>query len=96
MKLPSHLTKNASSEAHASLIQTSASQVVDLNEIANDEEISFQNTSGLAYSVSDLEKWAQDFDTSSGNPIVICHQASSAGESLFPALLLCSGFSGKN
>ena len=74
--------KNASSEAHASLIQTSASQVVDLNEIANDEEISFQNTSGLAYSVSDLEKWAQDFDTSSGNPIVICHQASSAGESL--------------
>ena len=74
--------KNASSEAHASLNQTSASQVVDLNEIANDEEISFQNTSGLAYSVSDLEKWAQDFDTSSGNPIVICHQASSAGESL--------------
>ena len=56
--------KNASSAAHASLIQTSASQVVDLNEIANDEEISFQNTSGLAYSVSDLpEKWAQDFDT---------------------------------
>lgn len=47
--------KNASSEAHASLNQTSASQVVDLNEIANDEEISFQNTSGLAYSVSDLE-----------------------------------------
>ena len=75
--------KNASSEAHASLNQTSASQVVDLNEIANDEEISFQNTSGLAYSVSDLEKWAQDFDTSSGNPIVICHQASfSADESL--------------
>ena len=33
MKLPSHLTKNASSEAHASLNQTSASQVVDLNEI---------------------------------------------------------------
>ena len=32
--------KNASSEAHASLNQTSASQVVDLNEIANDEEIS--------------------------------------------------------
>ena len=75
--------KNASSEAHTSLNQTSASQVVDLNEIANDEEISFQNTSGLAYSVSDLEKWAQDFDTSSGNPIVICHQASfSADESL--------------
>ena len=75
--------KNASSEAHASLNQTSASQVVDLNEFANDEEISFQNTSGLAYSVSDLEKWAQDFDTSSGNPIVICHQASfSADESL--------------
>ena len=53
--------KNASSEAHASLNQASASQVVDLNEIANDEEISFQNTSGLAYSVSDLEKLGAGF-----------------------------------
>lgn len=58
--------------------------VIDLNEIATDEKISFHNTSGLAYSLSDLEKWAKDFDTSSGNPIVICHLASSdATDSLF-------------
>ncbi len=61
MKFPSHLTKMPQSEAHASLNQASASQVVDLNEIANDEEISFQNTSGLAYSVSGPGKMGAGF-----------------------------------
>ncbi len=70
MKLPSHLIKNASSAAHTSLNQTSASQVVDLNEFANDEEISFQNTSGLTlFSFRPGKKWAQDFDTSSEIPL---------------------------
>ena len=33
------------------------SAVIDLNEFLNGEEISFKNTSGLAYSVKDLKKW---------------------------------------
>ena len=57
--------------------------VIDLNEVLNNSEISFTNTSGLAYSFADLEKWASKkdyFKTSSENPIVICHVADNSDE----------------
>ena len=36
-------------------------RVIDLNEVLNNSEISFTNTSGLAYSFTDLQKWARQF-----------------------------------
>ena len=59
------------------------SRVVDLSEVAADESLSFTNTSGLAYSLSDLKEWAQipDYDSESAAPIVVCHKASASEES---------------
>lgn len=54
--------------------------VVDLDEVVNDDELSFTNVSGLAYSLSDLENWAENYDyysdNSAENPIVVCHKTS--------------------
>ena len=51
--------------------------------MAADESLSFTNTSGLAYSLSDLKEWAQipDYDSESAAPIVVCHKASASEES---------------
>ena len=62
---------------------SSDSRVVDLSEVAADEVLSFTNTSGLAYSLSDLKAWAQiqDYASESAAPIVVCHKASPSGNS---------------
>lgn len=59
------------------------SRVVDLSAVAADESLSFTNTSGLAYSLSDLKEWAQipDYDSEIAAPIVVCHKASASEES---------------
>lgn len=60
------------------------SRVVDLSEVATDKAISFTNTSGLAYSLSDLKAWAQiqGYNSESAAPIVVCHKASSSEDSV--------------
>lgn len=45
---------------------TGASKVVDLQEVYEGDELSYENTSGLAYSVEDLQKWAQSSWGSTG------------------------------
>lgn len=47
--------------------------VVDLGEVLADEELTYTNTSGLAYELDDLEKWAQtkDWDAHTDD-ILIC------------------------
>ena len=58
-------------------------RIIDLNEALTNSEISFTNTSGLAYSFADLQKWASKedyYETSSEKPIVICHVADSSDD----------------
>ena len=63
---------------------SSDSRVVDLSEVAADETLSFTNTSGLAYSLSDLKAWAQiqGYDSENAAPIVVCHKASVSEDSV--------------
>lgn len=70
--------KSAGSDTTGSSSDT-ATRVVDLDEVVNDQEISFTSSSGLAYSLEDLRDWAKeqdyDYDSANGDPIVICHYA---------------------
>ena len=74
---------NSTDAAVTSGAVSADSRVVDLSEVAADESLSFTNTSGLAYSLSDLKEWAQipDYDSESAAPIVVCHKASASEES---------------
>ena len=56
---------NSTGAAVTSGAVSADSRVVDLSEVAADESLSFTNTSGLAYSLSDLKEWAQipDYDS---------------------------------
>ena len=74
---------NSTGAAVTSGAVSADSRVVDLSEVAADESLSFTNTSGLAYSLSDLKEWAQipDYDSESAAPIVVCHKASASEES---------------
>ena len=51
--------------------------MIDLDEVLNDQPLSGKNTSGLAYSFSDLKKWVSDswsYDSDPGHTIVICEK----------------------
>lgn len=65
-------------------VTSADTRVVDLKEVAADETLSFTNTSGLAYSLSDLKEWAQipNYDSESAAPIVVCHKASVSEDSV--------------
>ena len=58
---------------------TGDNTVLDLNEVLNDEDFTFQNRSGLAYSLKDLKAWSQndDYFSDNGKYIVICHDPDS-------------------
>lgn len=74
----------SSQSANTNTASTDSTRVIDLEEVVNNSEISFTNTSGLAYSFADLQEWVnkQDYyDNPSGKPIVICHVASSSSDS---------------
>ena len=75
---------NSTDAAVTSGAVSADSRVVDLSEVAADESLSFTNTSGLAYSLSDLKEWAQipDYDSESAAPIVVCHKASASEDSV--------------
>lgn len=75
---------NSTDAAVTSEAVSADSRVVDLSEVAADESLSFTNTSGLAYSLSDLKEWAQipDYDSESAAPIVVCHKASASEDSV--------------
>ena len=68
----------------AAVNDTDSDRVVDLDEVVNNQEVSFTNTSGLAYSLEDLRNWAKeqdyDYDSANGEPIVICHYAKDASD----------------
>lgn len=56
---------------------TDDSCMIDLDEVLNDQPLSGKNTSGLAYSFSDLKKWVSDswsYDSDPGHTIVICEK----------------------
>ena len=58
---------------------TDEGSVLDLDEVLSDEDFSFQNHSGLAYSLDDLKAWSQndDYVNDTGKYIVICHNPNS-------------------
>nr|WP_294524775.1 HAMP domain-containing sensor histidine kinase [uncultured Blautia sp.] len=56
---------------------TDSSDMIDLDEVLNDQPLSGKNTSGLAYSFSDLKQWAADdwsYDSDPSHTIVICEK----------------------
>ena len=73
-----------SSTSNTSKVSSGDIRVVDLDEVVNDQEISFTNTSGLAYSLEDLKNWTKkqdyDYNSANGDPIVICHYAKDASD----------------
>lgn len=73
-----------SSTSSTRKVSSEDTHVVDLDEVVNDQEISFTNTSGLAYSLEELRNWAKeqdyDYDSANGDPIVICHYAKDASD----------------
>ena len=78
----SHTIINAINEREI-LDQADDGELVDLAELNKGKTLTHKNTSGLAYSLSDLKEWAQipDYDSESAAPIVVCHKASASEES---------------